>query len=156
MLRGGASAQNKETFLRECCIHAGLRHPNVVQLVGAAVLQSPWLAVLEFLQYGDLRDVLEAAQERQLTLTELENLLFCQQMATGMCYIAEQRICHRDLAARNCLVHHDNVLKIGDFGLAHRYDEGKDYYVMKESARLPMKWTAPEGVIKKCFGGKRK
>ena len=36
---------------------------------------------------------------------------------------------------------------------ARKFDGEKDYYVMREAARLPMKWTAPEGVIKKRFGG---
>ena len=36
-----------------------------------------------------------------------------------------QRIAHRDLAARNCLVHHGGVVKIGDFGLARRFDAGE-------------------------------
>jgi hypothetical protein len=38
-------------------------HDNVVRLIGVAVQQAPWLVVLEFVQFGDLRAVLQALKE---------------------------------------------------------------------------------------------
>ena len=32
-----------------------LQHPNVVRMIGVAIQQKPWLCVLEFMYYGDLR-----------------------------------------------------------------------------------------------------
>lgn len=58
-----------------------------------------------------------------------------------------------DLAARNCLLHQNNLVKVGDFGLARSYDEGKDIFTMYKSMRLPMKWTAPDGIVSKIFSG---
>lgn len=55
LLRGGASEENKALFLREMNVTAQLRHANIVCMVGIAVIRRPWLAVLEFMQYGDLR-----------------------------------------------------------------------------------------------------
>ena len=40
------------------------------------------------------------------------------QVASGLCYLQQQRFVHRDVAARNCLVSRDLTVKIGDFGLA--------------------------------------
>jgi serine/threonine protein kinase len=98
---------------------------NVVGLLGVSVLQPPWLVVLEYLQYGDLHGVLRAASERGVQLTPREQVLFLTHIAAAMEYIASQRFCHRDLAARNCLLHQNNVLKVGDFGLARPFDEDK-------------------------------
>jgi hypothetical protein len=36
-----------------------LDHDNLVSMVGVAVQQAPWLVVLEFMQFGDLRAVLQ-------------------------------------------------------------------------------------------------
>lgn len=40
-----------------------------------------------------------------------------------MRYIEEQKYIHRDLAARNILVGENNIIKIGDFGLARVISE---------------------------------
>ena len=32
-----------------------MQHPNVVRMIGVAIQQKPWLCVLEFMFYGDLR-----------------------------------------------------------------------------------------------------
>lgn len=40
-----------------------------------------------------------------------------------MRYLEEQKYIHRDLAARNILVGDNNIVKIGDFGLARVINE---------------------------------
>jgi hypothetical protein len=42
-------------------------HENVTCIVGVAVQQPPWLTVLEFMEHGDLRDVVMSAVGAQLT-----------------------------------------------------------------------------------------
>jgi hypothetical protein len=37
------------------------------------------------------------------------------------------------------------MVKLADFGLSRSFDDGKDHYVMRQGARLPMKWTDPGG-----------
>jgi serine/threonine protein kinase len=77
------------------------------------------------MQYGDLHALLEACTQRGVVATTTEQLCMLVHIAMGMAYLAEKRIVHRDLAARNCLVHHDLLVKIGDFGLARAYDAGQ-------------------------------
>ena len=54
-----------------------------------------------------------------------------------------------DLASRNCLLGENSTVKLADFGLSRPFDDGKDYYLMRQGAKLPMKWTDPGGVIDK-------
>lgn len=151
MLRGAASITDKSEFLRESETMADLEHANLVRLLGVAVQQRPWLCVLEYMQYGDLRNVLQTCQEKSIVLTLLEQLTVAIQIAAGMQFMASKRYVHMDLAARNCLVHHGNVCKVADFGLTHSYDEGKDHYLLTASAKLPVKWVSIEALDEKIF-----
>ena len=114
-----------------------------LNLIGVCVSSEPWLVVLEFIQFGDLRSVLQAcmsyiitrshhqtSKDKGFVWTYLEQLHASMQIAAGMAYLASkagvwwmsrrsplQRLIHMDLAARNCLVHTNNAVKVADFGL---------------------------------------
>jgi len=57
LLRGGANTSTKAEFLREAAIMAEIAHPNLCSLLGVSIQHRPWLVVLEFIQYGDLREI---------------------------------------------------------------------------------------------------
>ena len=75
-----------------------------------------------FLQYGDLRDVLQASREKGLELSYLEQLTLAVQMARGLAFLASKRYIHMDIAARNVLLTENNKIKIADFGLVRFVD----------------------------------
>ena len=53
VLKGAASVADRGEFLHEAEMMLKLKHPNLVELVGVAVQQRPWLTVIEYLDYGD-------------------------------------------------------------------------------------------------------
>lgn len=71
--------------------------------------------------------------EQSISSSDLVSWSF--QVARGMGYLAQRRIIHGDLAARNILLCADNVVKIGDFGLA-RSLQGSDYIKARQQVRM--------------------
>jgi serine/threonine protein kinase len=78
-----------------------------------------------------------------------ETLTLATCISSAMIYVVSKRYTHRDLASRNCLLGENSNVKLADFGLSRPFDDGKDYYLMRQGAKLPMKWTDPGGVIDK-------
>eukprot|EP00047_Mylnosiga_fluctuans_P005670 m.241933 g.241933 ORF g.241933 m.241933 type:complete len:774 (-) comp13936_c0_seq1:86-2407(-) len=151
MLRGGASEADRNEFLREAQVMFDLQHPQLVNIIGVVIQQKPWLMVLEYLQYGDLRSVLKAALSKNISLTYWEQLNYAKGVSSGMEFIASQRLVHMDLACRNCLVGEGNVVKIADFGITRPLDEGKDYHRSPVVLKLPVKWCSIEALDDRLF-----
>ena len=59
-------------------------------------------------------------------------------------------VIHRDLACRNILVGDNELLKICDFGLAKETLE----YTSALKTRLPIRWMAPEALLRGEFSEK--
>ncbi|EGD82696.1 TK/HMTK protein kinase [Salpingoeca rosetta] len=155
LLRKSASSEDKVEFLREAETMVRLGpHENLVRLMGVVVGRLPLLVVLEYCQYGDLSDVLKACRKKGMQLRFAEQLHLIKQLASGMQYIASRGFVHMDLAARNCLLHRNSVLKVADFGLTHKHDEGKTYYKQRGVLKLSVRWLAIDAFDHKIFSEK--
>lgn len=145
MLKGSATRDAKKEFVRECdmMIEAG-KHRNLVQMVGVALQQSPWLCVLEFLPYGDLQGLMQDLAANDIKLELGVMLDFCSQLCDGGAHLASKRLVHMDLAARNVLVGKNNLLKIADLGLTHSMCDEGSYYILPNRIPLALKWLSPE------------
>lgn len=148
LLKAGKNHDNtmKESFVREAQLMKRLHHPNIVRLLGVCLQAEPLMFVVEHMAKGDLRSLL--LQERCTPASRLVS--FAIDVASGLAYLAENAIVHRDLAARNCLVNEDYVVKLSDFGLGR--DAGyKSYYRLTSEALLPVRWMAPEALLRGEF-----
>ncbi|ELW66867.1 Vascular endothelial growth factor receptor 3 [Tupaia chinensis] len=93
----------------------------------------------------------QEAEDLWLSPLTMEDLVcYSFQVARGMEFLASRKCIHRDLAARNILLSESDVVKICDFGLARDIYKDPDY-VRKGSARLPLKWMAPESIFDKVY-----
>ncbi|XP_001367312.1 non-receptor tyrosine-protein kinase TYK2 [Monodelphis domestica] len=140
-LKAGCSSQLLSSWQREIEILRTLYHDHIVKYKGCCSDQGEKIVqlIMEYVPLGSLRDYLP---KHSLGLAQI--LLFAQQICKGMSYLHSQHYIHRDLAARNVLLENDNIIKIGDFGLAKAVPEGRDYYCVREDGDSPVFWYAME------------
>ncbi|KJE94732.1 tyrosine-protein kinase Src42A [Capsaspora owczarzaki ATCC 30864] len=150
-LKSDADEKSRKDFESEAKLMAPFVHPNVVRLLAALVESEPHLVLLEFVQYGDLRSLLQKSKKQSFKWSENEQIHAIRQIALGMEYLGTLHFVHRDLAARNCLVGQGMVVKIADFGLSRELADENDYYRMETRGKLPVKWMAPETMTFRKF-----
>ena len=104
--------------------------------------------------HSEGREALMSAKEKGVVLTYAEQLHMANQVANGMCVIADLGMIHMDLAARNILLGRRSIVKIADFGLTRVVPPGKGYYRLMHTLKLPIKWMALESMVDKIFSTK--
>ncbi|XP_057797652.1 integrin-linked protein kinase 1-like isoform X2 [Salvia miltiorrhiza] len=142
----GIADEDKVTAFRdELALLQKIRHPNVVQFLGAVTQSSPMMIVTEYLPKGDLHEYLK----KKGSLKPATALRFAMDIARGMNYLHENKsgaIVHRDLEPSNILLDDSGHLKVADFGvskllkLANRIKEDAPLSCHDSSCR----YVAPE------------
>ncbi|XWS35379.1 hypothetical protein CRYUN_Cryun21dG0121300 [Craigia yunnanensis] len=103
-------------FKHELTLLEKVRHPNVVQFVGAVTQNIPMMIVSEYHSKGDLGSYLQ----KKGRLSPSKALRFALVIARGMNYLHECKpdpIIHCDLKPKNVLLDNGGQLKIAGFGL---------------------------------------
>ncbi|KZV51070.1 dual specificity protein kinase shkB [Dorcoceras hygrometricum] len=123
-----ADEDKVRAFGDELALLQKIRHPNVVQFLGAVTQSSPMMIVTEYLSKGDLCEYLK----RKGAIKPATSLRFAMDIARGMNYLHEfkpEAIIHGDLEPSNILLDDSGHLKVADFGVskilkvAHRVKE---------------------------------
>ncbi|KAI9198512.1 hypothetical protein LWI28_017216 [Acer negundo] len=130
-----------KAFRDELALLQKIRHPNVVQFLGAVTQSSPMMIVTEYLPKGDLRAFLK----NKGALKPTTALRFALDIARGMNYLHENKpapIIHRDLEPSNILRDDSGHLKVADFGVSRllTIKEDKPLTCLDTSCR----YVAPE------------
>ncbi|KAE9598960.1 hypothetical protein Lal_00022459 [Lupinus albus] len=106
-----------KSFRDELALFQKIRHPNVVQFLGAVTQSSPMMIVTEYLPKGDLRAFLK----RKGALKPYTAVRFALDIARGVGYLHENKpspIIHRDLEPSNILRDDTGHLKVADLGVS--------------------------------------
>ncbi|XP_075891647.1 atrial natriuretic peptide receptor 1 [Nelusetta ayraudi] len=101
-----------------------LDHPNLCKFVGGCVEVPNVAIVTEYCPKGSLNDVL---LNEEIPLNWGFRFSFATDVARGMSYLHQHRICHSRLKSLNCVLDDRWVCKITDYGLrVYRRDDGAE------------------------------
>mmetsp|Transcript_45437 Transcript_45437/g.106247 ORF Transcript_45437/g.106247 Transcript_45437/m.106247 type:complete len:422 (-) Transcript_45437:213-1478(-) len=117
------------TALREIKILKQLKHKNVVDLkeiVTNAASEAnrgkgSIYMIFEFMDH-DLTGLMDSSTPR---FTSAQIKCYMKQLLEGMHYVHANNVLHRDIKGANLLLNNRGELKLGDFGLARRFDRDK-------------------------------
>eukprot|EP00304_Pavlova_gyrans_P012039 CAMPEP_0206048578 /NCGR_PEP_ID=MMETSP1466-20131121/24469_1 /ASSEMBLY_ACC=CAM_ASM_001126 /TAXON_ID=44452 /ORGANISM="Pavlova gyrans, Strain CCMP608" /LENGTH=410 /DNA_ID=CAMNT_0053423641 /DNA_START=123 /DNA_END=1351 /DNA_ORIENTATION=- len=115
--------------LREIRILKEIKHKNVIDLKEIVTHMSndanhgkgSIYMVFDFMDY----DLTGLMQKHSARFTTKQVKCYMQQLLSGMHYCHKRGVLHRDIKSANLLVNNRGELKIGDFGLARKYDPKK-------------------------------
>ena len=113
-------------YKREIEMFCKLSHNRIVRLIGLCRDTDPFLFVLEYSDWGDLKQFLLATREDQTSrrgpkptpLTLPQVIGISQQIGGAMEYLTNNRFVHKDLATRNCLITSKLDIKISSTSLS--------------------------------------
>ncbi|ONI30882.1 hypothetical protein PRUPE_1G279200 [Prunus persica] len=134
-----------QDFRHEVNLLVKLRHPNIVQFLGAVTEKKPLMLITEYLRGGDLHQYLK----EKGALSPSTAINFALDIARGMAYLHNEPnvIIHRDLKPRNVLLVNSSAdhLKVGDFGLSKLIKVQNSHDVYKMTGETgSYRYMAPE------------
>lgn len=139
-------------FKREMDMFHKLSHEGIARLLGVSRDVEPFLVIMEYTDWGDLKQFLLATQKdsqrkgpKPPPLNQAQAIGVCHQVALAMEHLANHRFTHRDLAARNCLITSRVDIKVSCPALCR--DSYVAEYAMHQNRSVPIRWTPGEALF---------
>jgi eukaryotic-like serine/threonine-protein kinase len=125
--------QKVDLFMREGKLGLTIRHPNIVSVlaVNQDTKTGQYFIVMEFVEGGNLRDMLQARKK----LLPDETLRIMEECAQGLAYSHARGLTHRDIKPTNILIAHaTGQAKLVDYGLAE-ISQGSSVHLQRQDDR---------------------
>jgi serine/threonine protein kinase len=141
----------RKSFLTELDTMKGLRHENIVRVIGAVTsLEGRLVIVQEFAVQGTLHAYLKAL-DREITSEQRQAWMLG--ISRAVAYLHGKGVEHRDLKSLNVLLDDGLRPKVADFGLSKTTDCITSLSTGTASWGGSSAWTAPE-VLERCSRSK--
>jgi len=126
-------------FIREARAAGALSHPNIVQVYDVGVEESIYFYSMEYIPHGSVEELLN--KEDRLPL--IRALEVVRDAALGLQYAELKGLVHRDIKPGNLMIGSEQIVKIGDLGIA-RFGEGESGVSQKDGVSGSPHYIAPE------------
>lgn len=121
---GKMSARDKQYAYSEIKCLAACDHPNIIQYVEDTEDDTSLTIVMEFADAGDLdRQIKSRNADNKRYFQEHEALFLFLQIALALHHIHGHKMLHRDIKGANILLNSAGLVKLGDFGFSHQYND---------------------------------
>lgn len=148
----GDDMKRVELFLKEIRLMAALTHPRIVEFIGVAWDTIRNLsAVTEYMDRGDLREVLHSFKLRNCALTwDTHKTHIACQVAEALTYLhsLDPKLIHRDLKSKNVLLNNSMDAKLSDFGVSRERHFVETHMTAGIGTSF---WIAPEVLLGKDY-----
>ncbi|CAD2219393.1 Protein tyrosine kinase/Protein kinase domain containing protein, putative [Angomonas deanei] len=125
------SKKERQQSLNEARVLSALKHPNIINYVDSflAKRSDHLCIVMEFADGGDLCGRIK--KNYGVHFRETQVLDWFIQIVMSLNYVHQRKILHRDVKTQNIFLTTDNIIKLGDFGIARAlvgtYDQAKTF-----------------------------
>lgn len=151
-----------QEFKRHLDLLNKLNHENIVKLIGLCREIEPDYMIIEFTDWGDLKQFLIASKKDddnnsnikrtppQLSIAQI--LTLSSNAANGLKHLADNRLVHKDIAARNCLISSNLTLKISLSCMTKEPYQME--YTKHRNQVIPLRWLPYEAVYEDEYSTK--
>jgi len=117
----GRDDSGRARLLKEARSASALNHPNICTIHEVGEIDGQAYIVMECVEGSTLSRLIPPGDG-----LPLEQVLgYATQIADGLAHAHDRGVVHRDLKSANVVIASDGRLKILDFGVAHRADDGR-------------------------------
>jgi len=150
--KGRMAVLEQRAFDREVGIMPKIKHPNLVEMIGVASLEKPFLIITEYCAGGCCFELLHNEID-EVPLSWPQQHKMCTDVAQAMDYLHkfQPQIIHRDLKSLNLLLMEPvkkqtdtPLVKISDFGIARMKERADAEWGKMTVAAGTCTWMAPE------------
>lgn len=159
-----------QEFKRHLDLLHKLNHENVAKLIGLCRDVEPDYMIIEFTDWGELKQFLIASRKEETGTTTIivpqnsdvkprapqlsvaQILALANQAARGLKHIADQRLVHKDISARNCLIGSNLSLKISMSCMTK--EPYHQEYAKHRNQVIPLRWMPYEAVYEDEYSTK--
>jgi len=146
VLEGEIQGENQDILKEEIRLARKITHRNVLRTYDFGFLRQQAYISMEYVHGYDLNDLMKKTGQLDLNI----GVMLARQICSAVAAAHHEGIVHRDLNPRNMIVNKQGILKVMDFGLAIRVDQGVHASQQQWIAGTPY-YLAPEQILRETL-----
>ncbi|GME74151.1 unnamed protein product [Ambrosiozyma monospora] len=133
-----------QSAIREMSLCKELKHENITNLVEIVLEKKSIYMVFDFAEYDLLQIIHYHSHPDFKHIPELTLKSAVYQILKGLSFLHQNWVLHRDLKPANIMVTNEGVVKIGDLGLARKFNNPLQSFYSGDKVVVTIWYRAPE------------